>query len=105
MVKLQHRDVLINNKKYIYSQDKEFQHVVILRLPQILQVPDVNDGHLSLVGYTHKILDTRDLSQINIMYIEPLFEVKTFDNPLNEKLYIIDINLQRRHMIFVSMTS
>jgi len=32
------------------------------------------------------------------LHIEPIFEVKTFDNPLNEKLYIIDVNLQRRQL-------
>jgi ParB-like nuclease domain len=30
--------------------------------------------------------------------LEPLFEVKTFDNPSYEKLYIIDVNLQRRRL-------
>ena len=30
--------------------------------------------------------------------LEPLFEVKTFDNPSLEKLYIIDVNLQRRQL-------
>jgi uncharacterized ParB-like nuclease family protein len=32
------------------------------------------------------------------LHIEPIFEVKTFDNTLNEKLYIIDVNLQRRQL-------
>ena len=30
--------------------------------------------------------------------LEPLFEVKTFDNPSLEKLYIVDVNLQRRQL-------
>ncbi|MGA6989908.1 MAG: DNA methyltransferase [Nitrososphaeraceae archaeon] len=30
--------------------------------------------------------------------LEPLFEVKEFENPSQEKLYIIDVNLQRRHL-------
>jgi ParB-like chromosome segregation protein Spo0J len=30
--------------------------------------------------------------------LEPIFEVKTFDNPSYEKLYIIDVNLQRRQL-------
>jgi ParB-like chromosome segregation protein Spo0J len=32
------------------------------------------------------------------LHIEPLFEVKAFDNPSHEKLYIIDVNLQRRQL-------
>jgi ParB-like chromosome segregation protein Spo0J len=32
------------------------------------------------------------------LHIEPLFEVKVFDNPSHEKLYIIDVNLQRRQL-------
>ena len=30
--------------------------------------------------------------------LEPLFEVKEFENPSQEKLYIIDVNLQRRQL-------
>ena len=30
--------------------------------------------------------------------LEPIFEVKTFDNLSDEKLYIIDVNLQRRQL-------
>src|ERR671918_583977 len=32
------------------------------------------------------------------LHLEPIFEVKTFDNPLDEKLYIIEVNLQRRQL-------
>jgi ParB-like chromosome segregation protein Spo0J len=32
------------------------------------------------------------------LHLEPLSEVKTFDNPSQEKLYIIDVNLQRRQL-------
>src|ERR671918_1425732 len=32
------------------------------------------------------------------LHLEPLSEVKTFDNPSHEKLYIIDVNLQRRQL-------
>ena len=42
---------------------------------QILQVPDVNDDRLSSVEDTYKILDTRDLSQINLTYNNITFQV------------------------------
>ncbi len=39
------------------------------------QVLDVNDGRLSPVRYTQKILDTRDLSQINLTYNNITFQI------------------------------
>ena len=45
---------------------------------QILQIPDVNDGDLSTVRRdTHKILDIRDLSQINLVYNNITFQICT----------------------------
>src|SRR5919106_6591277 len=32
------------------------------------------------------------------LHLEPISEVKIFDNPLDEKLYIIEVNLQRRQL-------
>jgi hypothetical protein len=41
---------------------------------QILQVPEIRDG-LSSVEGNHKILDTRDLSQVNLVYNNITFQV------------------------------
>jgi hypothetical protein len=46
---------------------------------------EVLDGH-------HRLRICKELK------LEPVIEIKTFDNPLYEKLYIIDVNLQRRHL-------
>ena len=52
---------------------------------QILQVPDVNDNRLSSVEDTYKILDTRDLSQINLTYNNITFQVYPDSGFTNEQ--------------------
>jgi hypothetical protein len=52
---------------------------------QILQVPDVNDDRLSAVQDTYKILDTRDLSQINLTYNNITFQVYPDSGFTNEQ--------------------
>jgi 16S rRNA G966 N2-methylase RsmD len=51
----------------------------------------VNENGIILEGY-HR------LRACNQLKIKPIFEVKKFDDPLSEKLFIIDINLQRRQL-------
>ena len=53
---------------------------------QILQVPDVNDNRLSSVEDTYKILDTRDLSQINLTYNNITFQVYPDSEFTNEQM-------------------
>ena len=45
----------------------------------------VLDGH-------HRLKILKELG------IEPKTKVKSFDNPLSEKLYVIECNLKRRHL-------
>ena len=52
---------------------------------QILQVPDVNDDRLSSVEDTYKILDTRDLSQINLTYNNITYRVYPDSGFTNEQ--------------------
>jgi hypothetical protein len=52
---------------------------------QILQVPDVNDDRLSAVQDTYKILDARDLSQINLTYNNITFQVYPDSGFTNEQ--------------------
>lgn len=55
-------------------------------IPQILQVPNVNDGRrLSSIEDTHKILDTRDLSQINLVYNNITFQIYPDSEFTNEQ--------------------
>ena len=53
---------------------------------QILQVSDVNDDRLSSVEDTYKILDTRDLSQINLVYNNITFQVYPDSGFTNEQM-------------------
>jgi 16S rRNA G966 N2-methylase RsmD len=58
-------------------------------------------GQLEPITVNNKgeVLDGHNrLSACEKLKLVPIFEVKTFDNPLYEKLYIIDINFQRRHL-------
>ena len=57
-----------------------------LHLPVI-----VNQDNVILDGH-HRYEICKELN------IEPRFEVKRFDNPLNEKEFVIEINLKRRHL-------
>src|SRR5919106_6496772 len=51
------------------------------------------------INNTGEVLDGHHrLRACEKLHLEPLSEVKTFDNTLNEKLYIIDVNLQRRQL-------
>ena len=51
----------------------------------------VNQDNVILDGH-HRYKICREL------YIEPLFEVKRFENPLDEKEFVIEINVQRRQL-------
>src|SRR5918996_2978661 len=51
------------------------------------------------INNTGEVLDGHHrLRACEKLHLEPLSEVKTFDNPSHEKLYIIDVNLQRRQL-------
>ena len=55
---------------------------------KILQVPNLNNSRLPSVADTHKIIDTIDLSQINLTYNNIIFQVypdSEFTNKLNTK--------------------
>ena len=60
-----------------------------------------NSGQLEpiIVNDKGEILDGHHrLRACKKLNLEPLFEVKTFDSPLHEKLYLIAVNLQRRQL-------
>src|SRR5215208_4428293 len=52
-----------------------------------------------IVNQDNVILDGHHRYKIcKELYIKPLFEVKRFDNPLDEKEFVIEINVQRRQL-------
>jgi ParB-like chromosome segregation protein Spo0J len=58
-------------------------------------------GQLEPITINNKgeVLDGHNrLKVCEMLHIEPLLEVKAFDSPSDEKLYIIDVNLQRRQL-------
>src|ERR671918_3181669 len=58
-------------------------------------------GQLEPITINNKgeVLDGHNrLKVCEMFHIEPLLEVKAFDSPSDEKLYIIDVNLQRRQL-------
>jgi DNA modification methylase len=58
-------------------------------------------GQLEPITINHKgeVLDGHNRLRVcEKLRIEPLFEVKRFDDSSHEKLYIIDVNLQRRQL-------
>ena len=64
-------------------------------------------GQLEPITINNKgeVLDGHNrLKVCEMFHIEPLLEVKAFDSPSDEKLYIIDVNLQRQG-IFGTVTS
>ena len=68
---------------------------------QVLKQSISNKGlHLPIiVNQDNVILDGHHRYKIcKELYIKPLFEVKRFDNPLDEKEFVIEINLKRRQL-------
>ena len=59
--------------------------IILNHHPRYYKYLDVNDNRLSSVEDTYKILDTRDLSQINLTYNNITFQVYPDSGFTNEQ--------------------
>ena len=76
----------------------QLQSTVLMRCLKVLdhhpiyyKVPDVNDGLSSVGGDTHKIFDTRDLSQVDLVYNHTTFQLSPGSNITNERSKRTDV--------------
>jgi 16S rRNA G966 N2-methylase RsmD len=103
------------SKKKVVAESNEFTSSIIKMKPEysklvnplskleykVLKQSISNKGlHLPIiVNQDNIILDGHHRYKIcKELYIKPLFEVKRFDNPLDEKEFVIEINVQRRQL-------
>lgn len=70
---------------------------------QILQEPDKQDG-LSSVGDNRKILDTRDLSQINLVYNNITFQIYPSPKISNERSSERDIRPRENELNYYNFS-
>jgi hypothetical protein len=56
---------------------------------QIFQIPEIRD-----IGSNHKILDTRDLSQVNLVWNNIMFQVCPDPKITNERSRAADVRLR-----------
>ena len=84
------------NKEYenlVPSMAKEVFQSLICSIRESGQLEPITINNIG------EVLDGHNrLKVCKKLHIKPLFEVKEFENPSQEKMYIIDVNLQRRQL-------